>query len=410
MKEFFEKNRKKLLDKLNDGDLVILYAGAAPVKRGDENYPFTPDRNFYYVTGIDRQNLIFAIGKLGGKDFERLYIEPDNGQMARWIGANLTAEEAEEISGVKDIKLTDNFEDDLQLLSKDTKKLYLDLDRKDLDIESIKEGMSEVFKAVKIENIFNTFAQMRVIKEPWEIELVRKAGDITRLGIEEMMKNAKPGMWEYEIEAYYDFVLRKNGVKDKAFSTIAASGMNGTTLHYVENNSKTHENDLILIDAGAQWEYYAGDISRTFPVSGKFTERQKLVYNIVLGGQQLVIDNIKPGVEYPSLNEMLKEYYFEELKKIGLVKTKEEVFNYYFHGVSHFIGAETHDVGDRSQTLKPGMIISVEPGLYIAEWSIGIRIEDDALVTENGCEILTKDMIKTVDDIERFMAEGKKNV
>ena len=139
MKEFFEKNRKKLLDKLNDGDLVILYAGVAPVKRGDENYPFTPDRNFYYVTGIDRQNLIFAIGKLGGKDFERLYIEPDNGQMARWIGANLTAEEAEEISGIKDIKLTDNFEDDLQLLSKDTKKLYLDLDRKDLDIESIKE-------------------------------------------------------------------------------------------------------------------------------------------------------------------------------------------------------------------------------------------------------------------------------
>ena len=391
MKEFFEKNRKKLLNKLNDGDLVILYAGAAPVKRGDENYPFTPDRNFYYVTGIDRQNLIFSIGKLGGKDFERLYIEPDNGQMARWIGANLTAEEVEEISGVKDVKLTDNFEDDLQQLSKDTKKLYLDLDRKDLDIESIKEGMTEVFKNIEIENIFNTFAEMRVIKEPWEIELVRKAGDITRLGIE-------PGMWEHEIEAYYDFVLRKNGVKDKAFSTIAASGMNGTTLHYVENNSQTHENDLILIDAGAQWGYYAGDISRTFPVSGKFTERQKMVYNIVLGGQQLVIDNIKPG-----------EYYFEELKKIGLVKTKEDVFNYYFHGVSHFIGAETHDVGDRSQTLKPGMIISVEPGLYIAEWGIGIRIEDDALVTENGCEILTKDMIKTVEDIERFMAEGHKN-
>ncbi len=222
-----------------------------------------------------------------------------------------------------------------------------------------------------------------------------------------MMKHAKPGMMEYEIEAYYDFVLRKNGVKDKAFQTIAASGMNGTVLHYMNNSKRTEENDLILIDAGAQWGYYSGDISRTFPVSGKFTPLQKTVYNIVLKGQQLIIDNIKPGVMYPELNEMLKEYYFDELKKLGLVKTKEEVFNYYFHGVSHFIGAETHDVGDRSQSLKPGMVISVEPGLYIEEWGIGIRIEDDALVTENGCEILTKNMIKTVEDIERFMAENK---
>ena len=223
------------------------------------------------------------------------------------------------------------------------------------------------------------------------------------------MKNAKSGMMEYEIEAYYDYVLKKYGVKDKAFQTIAASGINGTTLHYINNNCKTGAEDLILIDAGAQWGYYNGDISRTFPVSGKFTERQKTVYNIVLKGQQLIIENIKPGVLYPELNEMLKEYYFTELKKLGHAKSKEDVFDYYFHGVSHFIGAQTHDVGDRGQKLRPGMIISVEPGLYIAEWGIGIRIEDDALVTENGCEILTKDMIKTVDEIESFMAGAYKN-
>lgn len=407
MKENFILNRKKFLNKLENNDLAVLYAGKAPVKRGDEFYPFTPDRNFYYVTGIDRENLILVMGKTEEGCFERLYIEPDNGQMARWVGANITAKEAEEISGIKDIKFLSDLAEDLKNLASGTKRLFMDFERKDLNIKELTEEMRGIFDGIPFEDLFPVFAQMRVVKENWEIELIRKAGDITRLGIEEMMKNAKPGMMEYEIEAYYDFVLRKNGVKDKAFQTIAASGINGTVLHYMNNSKRTEENDLILIDAGAQWEYYSGDISRTFPVSGKFTPLQKTVYNIVLKGQQLIIDNIKPGVMYPELNEMLKEYYFDELKKLGLVKTKEEVFNYYFHGVSHFIGAETHDVGDRSQSLKPGMVISVEPGLYIEEWGIGIRIEDDALVTENGCEILTKNMIKTVEDIERFMAENK---
>ena len=407
MKEYFILNRKKFLNKLENNDLAILYAGKAPVKRGDEFYPFTPDRNFYYVTGIDRENLILIMGKTETGCFERLYIEPDNGQMARWVGANITAQESEEISGIKDIKYLSDLTEDLKNLASGTKHLFLDFERKDLNIKELTEEMRGIFGKIPFEDLFPVFANLRVIKENWEIELIRKAGDITRLGIEEMMKNSKPGMAEYEIEAYYDFVLRKNGVKDKAFQTIAASGINGTVLHYMNNTRKTEENDLILIDAGAQWGYYSGDISRTFPVSGKFTPLQKTVYNIVLKGQQLIIDNIKPGVMYPELNEMLKAYYFDELKKLGLVKTEDEVFKYYFHGVSHFIGAETHDVGDRSQRLKPGMVISVEPGLYIQEWGIGIRIEDDALVTENGCEILTKNMIKTVEDIERFMAENK---
>ncbi len=407
MKENFILNRKKFLDKLENNDLAVLYAGKAPVKRGDEFYPFTPDRNFYYVTGIDRENLILVLGKTETGCFERLYIEPDNGQMARWVGANITAKEAQEISGIEDIKLLDELSDDLKSLALSTKRLFMDFERKDLNIKELTAEMRGVFGGIPFEDLFPVFAQMRVIKEKWEIELIRKAGDITRLGIEEMMKNARPGMMEYEIEAYYDYVLRKNGVKDRAFQTIAASGINGTVLHYINNSRKTEENDLILIDAGAQWGYYSGDISRTFPVNGKFTPLQKTVYNIVLKGQQLIIDNIKPGVMYPELNEMLKEYYFDELKKLGLVKTKDEVFNYYFHGVSHFIGAETHDVGDRSQSLKPGMVISVEPGLYIQEWRIGIRIEDDALVTENGCEILTQNMIKTVEDIEKFMSENR---
>ena len=151
--------------------------------------------------------------------------------------------------------------------------------------------------------------------------------------------------------------------------------------------------------------WYNGDISRTFPVNGKFTERQKLVYEIVLEGQQKVIEAIRPGVPFASLNELLKEHYFEELKKIGLVETEADVAKYYYHGVSHYLGAETHDIGRYAErTLQPGMVLTVEPGLYIEEWEIGIRIEDDVLVTEHGREVMTADMIKTVEEIEAFMA------
>lgn len=196
--------------------------------------------------------------------------------------------------------------------------------------------------------------------------------------------------------------------REKAFQTIAAAGERGTILHYTKNNGKTKDGDLLLVDCGAQVDWYNGDISRTFPVNGKFTERQKLVYNIVLEGQQKVIDAIRPGQPFSRLNEILKEHYLEALKEIGLVKTMADVAKYYYHGVSHYLGAETHDIGRYTErVLQPGMVLTVEPGLYIEEWGIGIRIEDDALVTEDGCEIMTKDMIKTVEEIEAFMAKGK---
>lgn len=228
------------------------------------------------------------------------------------------------------------------------------------------------------------------------------------MGVEAMMANARPGMMEYEIEAHFDFTLMQHGAREKAFQTIAAAGKRGTILHYTKNNGKTKDGDLLLVDCGAQVDWYNGDISRTFPVNGKFTERQKLVYNIVLEGQQKVIDAIRPGQPFSRLNEILKEHYLEALKEIGLVKTMADVAKYYYHGVSHYLGAETHDIGRYTErVLQPGMVLTVEPGLYIEEWGIGIRIEDDALVTEDGCEIMTKDMIKTVEEIEAFMTKGK---
>lgn len=413
MKEAFKKNREKLLNRIEMFSGVVLFAGKAPFKRGDEKYPFSPDRNFYYATGIDREDCILFLAKTRTGVQETLYIPRDNGVMAKWVGANMTAEEATEASGIETIGWIDEFESDFAsyIFKNGIKKLWLDVENREWD-DALSPALEFAEKVRRnapqmvFGDLYQAFSEMRLIKEEWELKRMRKAMDITRLGIEEMMKTAKAGMKEYEVEAAYDYVLMKNGVREKAFQTIAAGGERGTILHYVANNQPVEDGELILIDAGAQWEWYNGDISRTFPINGKFTERQKLVYNIVLEGQQKVIDAIRPGVPFADLNELLKEHYFEALKEIGLVDTKEDVAKYYYHSVSHYLGAETHDVGRYGdRILEPGMVLTVEPGLYIEEWKIGIRIEDDVLVTEDGNEVMTSAMIKTVEEIEALMAK-----
>lgn len=219
------------------------------------------------------------------------------------------------------------------------------------------------------------------------------------------MKNSKEGIKEYELEAYFDFACKKNGVKDLAFKTIAATGKNATVLHYVNNDCELKHGDLILFDLGAQYKYYNADISRTFPVSGKFTERQKEVYNAVLRVNERVIKEMKPGISFLELNKKAKEWIAEECILLGIIKNKEEVSRYYYHSIGHSLGMDTHDIEleNRNVIFQPGMIYTVEPGIYIEEEGIGIRIEDDVLITEEGNEVLTKKMIKTVDEIEEFM-------
>ena len=412
MKEAFKKNREQLLNRIEMFSAAVLFAGKAPFKRGDEKYPFSPDRNFYYATGIDREDCILFLAKTRTGVEETLYIPRDNGVMAKWVGANMTAAEAREASGIENIGWIDEFEGDFSsyIFKNGIKKLWLDMENREWD-DALSPALEFAAKVRRnapqmvFGDLYQAFSEMRLIKEEWELERMRKAMDITRLGIEAMMKTAKAGMKEYEVEAAYDYTLMKNGVREKAFQTIAAGGKRGTILHYVANNQPVEDGELILIDAGAQWEWYNGDSSRTFPINGKFTERQKLVYNIVLEGQQKVIDAIKPGVPFADLNERLKDHYFEALQKIGLVEAKEDVAKYYYHSVSHYLGAETHDVGRYGdRILEPGMVLTVEPGLYIEEWEIGIRIEDDVLVTEEGNEVMTSAMIKTVEEIEAFMA------
>ena len=414
-KEFFENNRKKLIEEVEDNSIIVLFAGNAPKKSGDENYPFTPNRNFYYFTGIDEEGPILIISKIKGIISERLFIKEIDEERERWVGKSIRSNEAEEISGVKYIDYLGSFYDYLNKVFSETEEinLYLDMERDSFqDLQGISESFSEEVKKrypfVRIKNIFPKIIPLRMVKSKEEIEEMKKAIEITIKGVESLMKNAKVGMKEYQLEAYYEFVCRSSGIKDYAFKTIAASGKNATILHYVDNNSEIKDGDLILFDLGAQHNYYNADITRTFPVNGVFSERQKEVYNAVLRVNERVIKTIKPGLEYKELNKMATEWIAEECIKLGLIKNKEEVSKYYWHSIGHSLGLDTHDISnkDRNTIFKEGMVWTVEPGIYIEEESIGIRIEDDVLITSNGVEVLTKDMIKTVEDIEEFM---KKN-
>ena len=412
MENFFENNRKKIIGSLNEEKAVIfLFAGKPINKTCDQFFPFEPNRNFYYMTGIDKPHLIYMAIKNGEKIDETLFIERYDELKAKWDGKTIDEEESKKISNIENIKFLDEFEkiSSNLIFRNNIETIYLDLENRYLDNTKDSFKQAEIIRKnypnINIKNIYNNIGYSRVFKTPEEIENMKKAISITKEGIENMWQHTQPNMVEYELEAYFDYTLKANGVKDKAFNTILAGGKNATILHYGENNNKIEDGKLVLIDLGATYNYYNADISRTFPINGKFSERQKQIYNIVLEGQKKVIEAIKPGLPFKRLNEILLEHYEVSLKEIGLIKDKSQISNYYYHGVGHYLGLDTHDVSgglDGEALLKEGMVITVEPGLYISEEEIGIRIEDDVLITKTGYEVLSKDIIKTVDEIETF--------
>ena len=417
--DFFKSNRERLLEKIKDNSIVILFAGNAPKKTADEAYPFTPNRNFYYSTGISEENHILVMSKINGTTKTTLFIKDIDLDLERWIGKSIRKEEATEISGIEDVKFKSQFESDIhrQLCLKEEINLYLDLERDSISssvsiAHEFAQNIVSKYPQVMIKNVFSIFGELRLVKSEEEVDNIKKAISITIEGIEALMKNSKPGMKEYQLESYFDFVCKNNGVKDLAFKTIAAAGKNAATLHYVSNDAELKDGDLIQFDLGAQYNFYNADISRAFPVNGKFTERQKAVYNAVLKVNEEIINDIKPGKTFKEINNKATDLIAEECIKLGLIKEKSEVSKYYFHSIGHSLGLDTHDLETphRDITFKEGVVYTVEPGIYIEEENIGIRIEDDVLVTEDGVINLTSKMIKTVEEIENFMAKYNNNI
>ena len=387
------------------------------MKSLDASYPFFVDRNFYYLTGIDRENMILVLRKSASGDVsETLYIEPYDEVLAKWVGGRMRAAEATEISGIRSIRDVESFSGDLNGIVNGSRGLgkmrfWLDLwrhraDQADTPAHTLAARLQSRYPAVEILDIFGTLAAMRAVKDEEELALMRRAQETTRVAIEAMMGQAYPGINESELEGAFDFALLKQGVREHAFTSIVAGGGRATTLHYEENNQVVEDGQLVLIDLGSAEKHYCADISRTFPVNGKFTPRQKEIYNTVLEAQRLVIAAAKPGLTTRDLNQMVVDFYESKLDELGLRVDGKGVRDYYYHSVSHSLGLDTHDIcTERERTLRPGMVITVEPGLYIEAEGIGIRIENDILITEEGCIDLSVDIPVTVEQIEALMAK-----
>jgi Xaa-Pro aminopeptidase len=406
----FELNRKKLVDTMKENSLLIMFAGDAPYRSADQQYKFTPNRNFYYLTGIDDNKVILTILKTKDEVLETVFVQREDELMAKWVGKSINKNEASEVSKVKTTKYLDEFESVISTYINriGIYKIYFDLERQSIDIQSTpSQDMANILKSkyphLKIENIYPKIAKIRTVKSKSEIDTIKKAIDITKSGIEAMAKNIKPNMKEYEVEAYFDFEIKRLGASSHAFNTICASGKNATVLHYEDNNQVAKDGDLILFDLGAEFDYYCSDISRTIPVNGKFTDRQKQIYSIVLSAVKAVEKGAKPGISLKDLNDIAKKVLSKGCIDIGLIEKEEDISKYYFHSVSHSLGLDTHDVWTFDTKLEEGSVITNEPGLYIEEESIGVRLENDLLIVKDGCINLSKHIPIEIEEIEDLM-------
>ena len=408
----FAEHRQRLYNSLEDNSLVISYAGIPIHTNEDDYYDFEVNSQYFYLTGLQRESTAFVAYKTAEKTTEVLFIEEPNPRFERWTGKMPTKEEVSAISGIEDVRYTDSLEGAIggYLSRFRVEYAYFDLYRCQMsDLPDYNVVMAERFEKiyphVVLKDLHTACVPLREQKDADEIEKVRKALDITRQGLEFVMKNLKPGMMEYQVQADFEYTCRRLGAKKQAFPTIAGSGINGCMMHYGTNHCEVQDGTLILLDLGAKYENYCSDITRTYPANGKFTPRQREVYELVLKANQAVAAAAKPGITTRDLNDVAKNVLGEGLVAMGLIEDAAEVGKYYMHGVSHPIGIDVHDISLAGDVLQPGWIISNEPGLYIDEEAIGIRIEDDLLITEDGCEVLSKDIIKDPDEIEAFMAE-----
>lgn len=409
-----KERRQELANRMKEHSVLFLYSGIEMHVSADEYAHFEANRNFFYLTGLRRDNMVLVVNKAGEKVTESLYIEEADPTMERWYGRKVTVDEAKEITGIENVGFIHDIESviDRLMTRMDVDHVYFDTYRHQIqdlpDYNVVKANeFAAKYPGVRIRNCFPLIAEMRMQKDEQEVALIREAIHLTDEGLKNVMRNLTPGMKEYQAQADFEYSIKRNGADGMAFPTIAGSGINGTMLHYETNREVCEDGTLLLLDLGAKYNGYCADITRTYPVNGKFTERQRQVYDIVLAANRKVVEEAKPGMTTVELNNICKKVLAEGCIKLGLIEKEEEICKYYMHGVSHHLGIDVHDVTvDSNRKLRPGAIITDEPGLYIDEWEIGIRIEDDLLITENGCEVLSEAIIRNPEDIEAFMVQN----
>lgn len=413
----YNKRRQTVFDRMADHSIAVLYSGIEHHVSADEYDLFTAhaNRNFFYLTGLRRDKMALVLDKAAAEPKTTLFIEEADPAMERWYGRKVTVDEAKELSGIDNVRFIDELDGALDMIMtrEDVYTAYFDTYRhqkEDLpDYNVVKANeFKTAYPGVSIRNLFPFVAEQRMQKDEDEIALTKEAIKLTDTALKNVLANLKPGMFEYEAQADFEYSIRRNGAEWTAFPTIAGSGMNGTMLHYDTNQDMMEDGSLLLMDLGARLQGYNSDITRTYPVNGKYTERQRQVYDIVLEANRTVLKEAKPGMTTVDLNNICKKVLAAGCIKLGLIEKEEEISRYYMHGVSHHLGIDVHDVTvDSNKKLRPGAVISDEPGLYIDEWEIGIRIEDDLLITEDGAVCLSEEIMRDADEIEAYMASQK---
>ena len=411
--KFYKNNRKRLGELLADNSFCLLFAGVSLPKTADEDFGFQINTNFYYLSGITQAGSALLFVKREGKTECFLYVDPYDEMYEKWIGHRLTKKEASAMSGIAmtQIRFTDRLEEDVALLGKECKWGYFDLEQHDCPVyESLGQKAANTLPKSRRRDAWPLIVSLREAKTEEEVECLRRAIEVTHHGLSAILSHIAPGMTEYQAEAYFDFTVKTEGNRPLSFPTIAAAGGNATTLHYSKNDTVIKDGDLVLFDLGCQDEGYRADITRTYPANGKFTELQRTIYNIVLSANKKVAEVAKAGMTTLELQQVCIATLTEGCLAAGLIEDAEELKNYYYHGVSHSIGLDTHDPRDRKAPLPVGAVISNEPGLYFAKYNIGIRIEDDLLLTKDGCINLSPQILKEADEIEAFMREQNPSV
>jgi Xaa-Pro aminopeptidase len=417
----YETNRRKLAETLPPGALAIFNSNDIMPTNADGSMPFRQNADLLYLSGADQEETVLVLFPHATLSSHReiLFVKETNEEIAIWEGEKLTKKRAQELTGIQTIYWTHQFETILKSLMAETKAVFLNSNehtRRSIPVETQDDRFGKRIRAAyplhAYHRVAPTMHRLRSLKSREEIEQMQKACNITEAAFRRVLKFTKPGVLEYEIEAEFAHEFLRRGSRGFAYTPIIASGFNACVLHYIENNQPCKDGDVILLDVGAEYGNYASDMTRSIPVNGKFTARQKEVYNAVLRVMRGAMEILKPGVMLGEYQQRVGKIMEKELIQLGLI-TQTEVDNqdasapaykkYFMHGTSHFIGLDVHDVGLWHEPVQAGMIFTVEPGIYIREENLGIRLENNILITENGFIDLMENIPVEADEIEALM-------
>ena len=428
----YTRRRKRLMHMMGRDGIAILPTMPVATRNRDIEYPYRPDSDFHYLTGFSEPQAVLVLipGRPQGSYI--LFCQERDPDLELWTGPRHGSEGARTVFGADDAFPISDIDEILPGLLENREKVYYTMGSSPEYDQKIPEWLKQIRQKSRagvhvpgeIVSLEHLLHEMRLFKSRKEITLMRRAAKISAQAHVRAMQVCKPGMWEYEIEAELLHVFMRNGCRHTAYPPIVGAGANACILHYTDNRARLQDGDLLLIDAGAELECYAADITRTFPVNGRFSEPQRLIYELVLEAQLAAIDKIRPGNHWMDPHQAAVRVLTRGLRKLGLLRGDQRTLikkgaykRFFMHRTGHWLGMDVHDVGDYKvgdawRMLEPGMVMTVEPGLYIPAgskgvakkwWNIGVRIEDDVLVTRHGCDVLSKDVPKSVEEIEALM-------